>query len=80
VTGFFQWLGRRVSADRQQPPVLRPRADGRVRDNKPADEVVQDLFSQISQGGQTERRAWSKLAKYLARPMSSAPPIDLIRP
>lgn len=49
--GLFQWIGGRVSADTRQPTVERPPAEGRVRDDKPADKVVQQLFIQISQGG-----------------------------
>lgn len=77
--GLFRWIGGRVSADRPQLAVQRP-AEGRVRDDKPADEMVQHLFTEIGHGGQTERRAWSSLAKYLASQGSSVRPTDLMRP
>jgi len=46
--GLFQWIAVRVSADRH---VAYPQVGGQLRDNKPADQVVQRLFTQIGRGG-----------------------------
>ena len=78
--GFIHWISLRVSADRRQHAVQRLQGNGRVRDDKPADKVVQYLFAQISQGGPTERRAWIKLAEYLLQQESSRASTDLTRP
>lgn len=60
--GLFHWIGVRVSADGQ---VAYRRAGGRSRDDKPddkpADQFVQCLFTQIGQGGLKERAAWTKV-------------------
>jgi len=74
--GLFHWIGARVSADRQ---VAHLQAGGRLRDDTPADQFVQCLFTQIGQGGLTERAAWTKLAEYLAQE-GSAHREDLMRP
>lgn len=75
--GFLHWMGPRVWVDRWQHTIRQPQRDGRVRDDKPADKVVQYLFSQISQGGPLERRAWIRLADYLVQ-QGSDPRVEQI--
>ena len=76
--GFFHWIGSRVSGYGRREVARQLQSDGRVPDDKPADKVVRHLFVQISQGEPRERRAWIKLAKYLAR-QGTARPADLMR-
>jgi hypothetical protein len=73
MMGFFHFKASRESA------VQRQQHAGRVRDDKPADKIVQKLFIEIRRRGPMERRAWIKLAEYLAR-QGSARPADLMRP
>lgn len=64
IMNFLHWLGS------QWRYAVRPH--GRVRDDEPADEVVQSLFGQIRQGGPTARGAWVELAEYFAQQKSDS--------
>lgn len=65
MMGLFHWIDRLVWADKRRHSASRQASKG-ARDDAPADEVVQQLFKEIRQGGPSERRAWISLAEYLA--------------
>jgi hypothetical protein len=75
---LFHWIGERISSTTRRHPSQRTHSGKLMRDDKPADEIVQKLFRQISCGGQMERRAWIMLAEYFASRRSPVRPDDLM--